>query len=112
MKLKVGRKECHMPFFKASYYNRVVDHRSQALLFNGAIGAFVQVDAEAAALLSPFLGPKRPKTAGCGLDQWHPRRFSENELPPSIRSCFGALVDGGFFVPEAFDEQAALRQRF
>lgn len=100
-----------MSFFKASYYNRVVDYRNAALLFNGASGALLQLTAPMAARLGPFLGPERPKTAGEGLAAWQPPRFRADELPEEIRPVFQDFVAGGFFVPADQDEQQALRAR-
>ncbi|HTI03457.1 MAG TPA: radical SAM protein [Acidisoma sp.] len=100
-----------MSSFKASYYNRVVDHRDAALLFNGASGALVQLEAPTAALLAPFLGPERPKTAGEGLADWHPTPFAESDLPVEIRPLLRDFLEGGFFVSAGLDEQQALRQR-
>lgn len=100
-----------MSSFKASYYNRVVDHRSTVILFNGASGALVQLEAQTAALLQPFLGPGRPKTAGEGLADWHPVPFSVSDLPEEIRPLLRDFIEGGFFVSAALDEQQALRQR-
>lgn|GEM_PF-1276893 len=97
--------------YKASYYNRAIDDGPSTLLYNGVTAGLMRLPPDLAEQVEPFLGPRRPITAGRGLDGWDPPRFEAADLPGEVREVFDELLRGRFFVPADEDELELLRSR-